>query len=72
MSLRYSHLMSSSAGIPRGRWYIQAGVGPFELSNDGRIGGDIRDAHLVLGIRFESKTLGMIELQAAANRLWPR
>jgi outer membrane protein assembly factor BamA len=75
LGLRYAYLLDSSdmlGGVRRGRWYVQLGTGPFELSKHGEIGGDPNQAHVTLGLRFESKVLGIVDLYATGSRLWPR
>lgn len=75
LGLRYSYLLDSSAslgGLRRGRWYVELGTGPVELSREGQIADPLDEAHVTLGLRFESKVLGIVDLYAAASKLWPQ
>jgi outer membrane protein assembly factor BamA len=75
LGLRYAYLLDSSdafGGVRRGRWYIQLGTGPVELSKHGDIGGGPNQAHVTLGLRIESKVLGIVDLYATGSQLWPR
>jgi hypothetical protein len=71
LQITYSRAFSPESWetIRRARWYVGAGYSPFQLSRDGRIGGQPDQAALTIGVRLESRTFGIIDLNASATRL---
>ncbi len=75
LGLTYARNISSServGGIARGRWYVQASTGPVQLQRDGKVGGHPTFATIRIGIRLDTKVLGVVDLYATGSQEWPR
>jgi outer membrane protein assembly factor BamA len=70
LQVTYSHAFTMGDNVRRARWYVGVGYGPFAIEDNGRIGGNQQNAALTVGLRFESRTFGIIDLNAKAIDSW--